>query len=165
MHQNFTNYLLFPCFPQEKRPFHMVNQKQRYYQLMPVSQGLIYILWCCTYKPYQISCPGYPVTFPGYLVAFFLFFCFYFFSHYIHNTNWHNLTHSHVFFHFFPFFLKTKNKNMKKHERVTYFFNVYYVYNEQKKRKKMLLDILEMLLDILNRISGKVCSEWSLTYE
>jgi hypothetical protein len=47
---------------------------------------------------------------------------------------------------------------MKKHERVTDFFNVYYVYNGKKREKKMLPDILEMLLDILNRISGKVCS-------
>jgi hypothetical protein len=31
----------FPVFSQEKRPLHMVNQKQQYCQFMPVSQGLI----------------------------------------------------------------------------------------------------------------------------
>jgi hypothetical protein len=35
----------FPMFSQEKRPFHMVNQKHRYDQLMPVSQELIFIWW------------------------------------------------------------------------------------------------------------------------
>jgi hypothetical protein len=34
----------------------------------------------------------------------------------------------------------------------------------KKEKKKMLPDILEMLLDILNRISGKVCSETPRTW-
>ena len=33
----------FPVFSQEKRPLHMVNQKHRYGQLIPVSQRLIWI--------------------------------------------------------------------------------------------------------------------------
>ena len=34
---------VFSVFSQEQRPFHMVNQKHRYGQLLPVSQGLICI--------------------------------------------------------------------------------------------------------------------------
>jgi hypothetical protein len=39
----FYKLPIVPMFSWGKRPFHMVNQKQRYYQLMPVSQGLIFI--------------------------------------------------------------------------------------------------------------------------
>ena len=33
----------FPVFSQEKRPLHIVNQKHKHGQFMPVSQGLIFI--------------------------------------------------------------------------------------------------------------------------
>jgi hypothetical protein len=44
--QNFKNNLFFPCFLNKKRPLHIVKQKHRYGQLMPVSWDLIFIEWC-----------------------------------------------------------------------------------------------------------------------
>ena len=42
----FHKLPIFPLFFQEKRSFHMVNQKPRCYQWMPLSQGLICTYWC-----------------------------------------------------------------------------------------------------------------------
>jgi hypothetical protein len=40
----FSQFSHFSVFSQEKRPLHMVRQKQRYGKLMPVNQGFICML-------------------------------------------------------------------------------------------------------------------------
>jgi hypothetical protein len=39
-------------FSQEKRPLHMMKQKHKYGQLMPVSQGWIFLWWCGSIMPF-----------------------------------------------------------------------------------------------------------------